>query len=212
MTTADCPDSVLRAVTGRVAAPALLGEDDAILVARVRAGERAAEELLYRRRVHYIGGMLVRLLGSRADAEDAIQETFVIALEQMPSLRDPRALRPWLAQIAVSQARRKFRRRKLARALGLEVARDDVDFEAFSTGEMTADVRAEISTLAKLLARLPTDQRVAWSLRHIEGQALSEVAELCKCSLATAKRRISQADDWVREHRREGEGQGGRAC
>jgi RNA polymerase sigma-70 factor, ECF subfamily len=34
---------------------------------------------------------------------------------------------------------------------------------------------------------------VAWSLRHIEGERLDEVAALCECSLATAKRRIAAA-------------------
>jgi RNA polymerase sigma-70 factor, ECF subfamily len=121
-------------------------------------------------------------------------------LEQINSLRDPPALRGWLAQIAVSQARRQFRRKKLLRALGLDRSHDDeVDVEAFVQGDVTADVRAEISTLAKLLRRLPADQRVAWSLRNIEGQALDEVAVSCDCSLATAKRRISRADDWIRE-------------
>jgi RNA polymerase sigma-70 factor (ECF subfamily) len=91
------------------------------------------------------------------------------------------------------------------RALGL-AARDDVDFESFAAREVTADVRAGISTLQKLLARLPVDLRVAWSLRNIEGQSLDEVAAICKCSLATAKRRISQADDRIREAYGAGEG------
>jgi RNA polymerase sigma-70 factor (ECF subfamily) len=218
MTTADYPEGMLGAAArpGAVGAlgdrprpagylgdtprpPGFQGEDDAALVARIRAGDKAAEEMVYRRHVRYVGGMLVRLLGSRADAEDAIQETFVIALEQVGSLRDPRALRGWLAQIAVSQARRKFRRRKLLRALGLDGTRHEVDLEAFARAEVTADVRARISTLAKLLGRLPVDQRVAWSLRNIEGQALEEVALLCGCSLATAKRRIAQADEWIRD-------------
>jgi RNA polymerase sigma-70 factor (ECF subfamily) len=34
---------------------------------------------------------------------------------------------------------------------------------------------------------------VAWTLRHVEGQKLEEVAQYCRCSLATAKRRISAA-------------------
>jgi RNA polymerase sigma-70 factor, ECF subfamily len=172
-------------------------DEDARLVHRVRAGERAAEELLYRRHVQYIGGLLIRLLGGRANAEDAIQETFVIAFEQMGTLRNPLALRGWLAQIAVSQARRTFRRKKLLRALGLD-GPEEVDLNSLAGAGMTADVHADLVALAQLLVQLPADQRLAWSLRNVEGQALDDVASICKCSLATAKRRISAADEWIR--------------
>jgi DNA-directed RNA polymerase specialized sigma24 family protein len=38
---------------------------------------------------------------------------------------------------------------------------------------------------------------LAWSLRFIEGQQLDRVAEMCSCSLATAKRRIKAAQDAI---------------
>jgi RNA polymerase sigma-70 factor (ECF subfamily) len=45
---------------------------------------------------------------------------------------------------------------------------------------------------------MPIDDRLAWSLRHIEGHALAGVAEACGCSLATAKRRIDAAQGTLR--------------
>jgi RNA polymerase sigma-70 factor (ECF subfamily) len=45
----------------------------------------------------------------------------------------------------------------------------------------------------QLLEALPIEQRLAWSLRYVEGEKLEAVAEQCGCSLATAKRRISAA-------------------
>jgi len=59
--------------------------------------------------------------------------------------------------------------------------------------DASAAVRANMATLQQLLARLPTDQRLAWSLRHIQGESLEEVALHCDCSLATAKRRVTAA-------------------
>src|SRR5258706_3393998 len=84
--------------------------DDATLVARARDGDRGAEEALYYRHVHYIAGMVARLLGSREEAEDVVQDTFAIALDELSTLRHPAALKAWLAQVAVSQGRRKFAR------------------------------------------------------------------------------------------------------
>jgi RNA polymerase sigma-70 factor (ECF subfamily) len=48
-----------------------------------------------------------------------------------------------------------------------------------------------------VLDRLPVNERLAWSLRHIEGEQLESVAVLCGCSLATAKRRIAAAQQAV---------------
>ena len=45
---------------------------------------------------------------------------------------------------------------------------------------------------------LPARERVAWTLRHVEGESLEQVALLCDCSLATAKRRIASAHEKLR--------------
>jgi hypothetical protein len=45
----------------------------------------------------------------------------------------------------------------------------------------------------RVLDGMPANQRIAWSLRHIEGEPLENVASLAGCSLATAKRRIAAA-------------------
>ena len=45
-----------------------------------------------------------------------------------------------------------------------------------------------------------TELRICWMLRRVEGLELAEVAALAGCSLATAKRRISDADEIIRKH------------
>jgi RNA polymerase sigma-70 factor, ECF subfamily len=178
--------------------------DDATLVARVRDGDRGAEEALYYRHVHYIAGMVARLLGSREEAEDVVQDTFAIALDELSSLRQPEALRAWLAQVAVSQVRRKMRRSRLLARLGLHRSVDHVDLESLAIHDATAEVHAELAAIGRVLGRIPSDERLAWMLRHVEGEPLGEVARLCKCSLATAKRRIAATARHLREHLDEG--------
>jgi RNA polymerase sigma-70 factor (ECF subfamily) len=51
----------------------------------------------------------------------------------------------------------------------------------------------------RALDRLGTAERLAWTLRHVEGERLDAVAQLCGCSLATAKRRIAAANAHVRK-------------
>ena len=167
---------------------------DAALVVRARVGDRDADEILYRRHVRYIHALLLRLLSNPAEAEDALQETFVIALDRLHALREPAAFRAWLAQVAISQARRRFRKQKLLRLLGLDGADHQQALAEVAASDTSADVRAEIATVQQILARLSIDERLAWSLRRLAGHSLTEIAVHCRCSLATVKRRVAAAD------------------
>jgi RNA polymerase sigma-70 factor (ECF subfamily) len=192
------------AVPARVSGVHPLPSGEAIsdqeLVARAQGGDAWAEEKLYRRHVRYVFGLAARLLRNSIEAEDVVQDTFAIALEQMRSLRDGAALRGWLAQIAVSQARRRLRRRRLLRVLGLDSSADDATLEALAEPSAGPEVQAELAVLDRLLDKLPGEQRLAWMLRYVEGESLEDVARVAGCSLATAKRRIASADARVRLH------------
>ena len=50
----------------------------------------------------------------------------------------------------------------------------------------------------RALDAISAPERVAWTLRHVEGESLEEVALLCDCSLATAKRRIASAHEKIK--------------
>jgi RNA polymerase sigma-70 factor (ECF subfamily) len=73
---------------------------DAELVARCRTGDDGAWELLVERFARYVHAILTRAftLPEHA-AEDAFQEVFARAYEQLPRLRDDGAIRPWIAQL-----------------------------------------------------------------------------------------------------------------
>ena len=56
-----------------------------------------------------------------------------------------------------------------------------------------------ITRAYKILDRLPVDEKIAWMLRHAEGEPLEVVASYCECSLATVKRRIAAAQSALGE-------------
>jgi RNA polymerase sigma-70 factor (ECF subfamily) len=56
----------------------------------------------------------------------------------------------------------------------------------------------------RVLEAMPTDLRIAWSLRHMHEETIESVAELTGCSLATAKRRIAAAQRVLREELSDG--------
>lgn len=191
----------LRVVAGTSVPPS----DGEALVERIRRGDRDAEETLYRLHAPAILGLTTRLLGRRSDAEDATQDTFVLAFENIGQLRDSAAVRAWLMQIAVSQARRRLRKRRLLRALGLHIGVDDAALESIVASGASPEITTELATLDRILTSLPAEQRIAWMLRYVEGEQMEAVARACNCSLATAKRRVAAADAQVRAEVRVGE-------
>ena len=173
---------------------------DAQLVARAIEGDRWGREMLYRRHATYLLAIAARLLGNRNEGEEVVQDTFVTAFEQLSTLREPAALRGWLAQIAVSQVRRRMRRGRLMRVLGLDRGADDATLAALASPGTNPDQRAELALVDRAMRGMPSNVRIAWMLRMVEGLELAEVASACGCSLATAKRRIAAADSVVRTH------------
>ncbi len=173
---------------------------DAELVSRARNGERWGREMLYRRHAGRLLGLATRLLANRGDAEEVVQDTFITAFAQLAALRDPAAVGAWLGQIAVSLVRRRIRRARLLRRLGLDRGADDATLEALGDPGLTPEERTDLALVDRALAGTSAACRIAWMLRRVEGLPLAEVAALCDCSLATAKRRITEADRRVSEH------------
>ncbi len=173
---------------------------DEELVRRALAGERWGREMLYRRHAGSLLAMTVRLLANHGEAEEIVQDTFVTAFEQLGTLREPGAVRGWLGQIAVNLVRRRFRRGRLMRFLGLDRGADDATLEALADPGISTDQRAELALVDRLLRGMKPALRLAWMLRRVDGLELGEVASLCDCSLATVKRRIAEADAIVDRH------------
>jgi RNA polymerase sigma-70 factor (ECF subfamily) len=180
----------------RVALPVLMGRNtpDAELVRRALGGDHWAEEMLYRKHVDFVLGQCTRLLRHAADAEDAAQEAFVVALGRLDKLRDPELFRGWVSAIAVRRTYPRMRRRRILRWLGIDRSAPERVMESYASDALSPEMRTELARLERLLSELPEVERVAWQLRHVEGYELEEVAELGSCSLSTAKRRIARAE------------------
>jgi len=145
---------------------------------------------LFRRYSPYVAAIAHRLLGREEDVDDTIQEVFLAAVRGVHALRDPAAVRGWLARVTVRAARLKLRKRNVRSFLGLD---EPATYEAVIDKSASAEQRALVSRVYRLLDEMPANRRIAWSLRYIEGEPLESVAVLSGCSLATAKRRIAAA-------------------
>jgi RNA polymerase sigma-70 factor (ECF subfamily) len=145
---------------------------------------------VYRLHSAYVATVGFRLLGNDAEIDDLVQEVFIEANRCLSQLRDPAALRGWLARICVRKSVRRLRHRRLRQLLRIDEALDLKPDEHSLTPEELSDARQAYRTLE----RFPVEERVVWVLRHIEGESLDEIARLCECSKSTAQRRIRSAE------------------
>jgi RNA polymerase sigma-70 factor (ECF subfamily) len=145
---------------------------------------------LFRQHAGMVAAIGFRILGRSQEIEDLVQDVFMDACRDAEKIRQPEAIKGWLAICAIRRARRRLRVRRLKRALGFE---QEVDYETVAAPDASPARRALLRRLYQVLDEIPVEQRLAWSLRYLEGEDLESVARLCGCSLATAKRRISAA-------------------
>jgi RNA polymerase sigma-70 factor, ECF subfamily len=175
------------------------GLEDAQLVALAREQDRAAFEVLYRRHAAFAMNLAVRIQGGSGDVEDVVHDAFLRAHARLGELRDPEAFRSWLGAIVVRLVRTRLRRRRLLRAVGI-ASPEPVDLDAVASTEAGPELRAQLAQIYALLHTVAPDDRIAWTLRHVENHRLEAVAGLCGCSLATAKRRIHRAQRFLSDH------------
>ncbi len=161
------------------------------------AGGRLDLEALFRQYAPYVARIGHRLLGRGDEVDDLVQDVFLAAHRGLKHLREREAIKGWLATVAVRLARRRLRRRRVAVVLGFDGA---PDYRELADDGASPEQRALVARIYRALDELPVEQRIAWSLRHVEGESLERVAELAGCSLATAKRRIKAAQEQLRVH------------
>jgi RNA polymerase sigma-70 factor (ECF subfamily) len=95
-------------------------EPDEYLVEASRSGDRHAAAALAHRHLRRIFATCLAMLGNRADAEDATQETFVKGFASLRTLQDRRQFGAWLSQIARNHCRDLLRRRVRDRSVPLD--------------------------------------------------------------------------------------------
>lgn len=163
-----------------------------------RVSESAPAEVAVERldelvRLHspYVAGLAYRLLGRDADVDDVVQEVFVALLRFHGSVRDPGALRGWLATTTARLCQRRMRSLsfRFRRWYGAE---DDEVGDMRAPGASAED-HVALTRVHRALAGVSPSARVAWILRYVEQERMEDVARIIGCSLTTAKRRVETA-------------------
>lgn len=151
-----------------------------------------------------------RLTGSRADAEDLLQETFTRLYEQRDRLSGVDSLGPWLARVLyhrfVDDTRSAARRPLKLVGDVTELADGPVD-DADPLFQTEDEQRG--AHLARALARLSEEQRALVIMHDAEGYTLREIEAATEIPVGTLKSRLSRARARLRDLLRDLDGREG---
>jgi len=171
------------------------GHSDGHLVRRVLEGDREAFGALMARYRDRLGRYAMRMLGNRADAEDALQETFIRAYRSLGRCNDPERFGPWVYGILVNRCRTLGARR--ARRARVQIADDGAMARAAAPSDTASD-QALRDLLEWALARVSPMLREAFLLRHVEELSYEEMVEMTGATVPALKMRVSRAREELR--------------
>jgi RNA polymerase sigma-70 factor (ECF subfamily) len=171
---------------------------DGEIVRAVLAGDRERYAQLVERYRDRYARYAARMLGSADAAEDAVQDAFVRAFDQLAQCKDPNKFVGWFFLILRNRC---FAERRRSRSSApLEAASGVAATDRTDGGTETAERRR---ALQQALLELTPDQREVFVLKHVEGLSYGEIAAQLSTSVASLKMRMHRAYDKLREQLRE---------
>ena len=169
---------------------------DSILVARAADGDMEAYSVLVRRYYASCSRIALRMLRDDADAQDAVQDTFLRAFRALPRLDQTKVFRAWLLRILVNQCRTHAlkRKRRETRFPRDEVAlRDTPSTER--VGNTSDDERRRV---IEAVEELEPILREAFLLKYVEELEYKEMSEITGASISALKMRVKRACEALR--------------
>jgi len=164
-------------------------QDEAALVARVRAGDRAAFGALAERYAGVARRVARAVLGDPDDADDAAQDALLSALVKLDQYDPRRPFGPWLLRIVANAATDRRRRRKVRRVEQLDPAL----VAGGARPDATTERRALSARLRAALAELSHRRRMAVVLFDVEGYSHAEIAGILGIPEGTVRSEVFHA-------------------
>jgi RNA polymerase sigma-70 factor (ECF subfamily) len=163
------------------------------------AGESSAIRLAYRQHHEVVRAFARRLLGSGADAEELVQDTFLAIPSAMRRFRGDCSLRTFFLSIAANQARNVLRGRKRRRSAEDRLQADPDAAPPSATRPDEALLRQELAQrLTRAFDCLSEDQRIAFVLSEVEERNSSELSLILGVPASTIRARVAAAKEKLR--------------
>jgi len=165
------------------------------LMVRVQGGDMVAFNKIVDKYKDRLLNMILRMLSSREEAEDIVQETFCRVYQHRNSFDFQHCLSTWIYTIALNLGRNELRKRKRVKftdIFDMQGKESEISVEM----ELPSNLPKAIETA---MASIPEKYRIAFVLRDIEELPYEEVAKVMNIPLGTVKSRVNRARLMLRE-------------
>jgi RNA polymerase sigma factor (sigma-70 family) len=173
--------------------------DESDLVARLKQGDESAFRIIVETRKDLVYNTALGLLQNTGDAEDITQEVFIKVYESVHQFKGESAFSTWLYRIAVTKSLEMIRNRKRKKRFAFITSLFGEDNQPrheppdFVHPGVQLDNREKASMLFKAIAKLPENQRIAFTLHKVEGIPYQEISEVMKITVSAVESLIHRA-------------------
>ena len=166
---------------------------DLDLATRCHQGDVGAFEQLYREQSGRLYNLAYRMSGTAADAEDLVQEMFLLAHRKIGSFKGESSLGTWLYRLGANLCMDFLRSRRHRQGQATESLDDDYDRGARLAAAPTTEMTVTRVALERAVAELPESYRAAFVLHDVEGFGHGEIGEMLGIAEGTSKSLVHKA-------------------
>ncbi len=157
------------------------------LVKDCLTGDRKAQYRLYRLYNKAMFNTCLRMLNSREDAEDVLQNSFVDVFMKLHMYRGDATIGAWIKRIVINNCINFLKKKRIAIT---ELKSDRV---ASIPETKESELQLDVTKLNEALSSLPNGYRIVFTLYAIEGYDHQEIADIIGTSVSTSKSQYSRA-------------------
>jgi len=169
---------------------------DVELMKSIQSGDMVAFNIFVDRYKNRLFTVISRMLESREEAEEIVQEAFLRVFQHCHSFDFRFAVSTWVYTIALNLARNELRRKKRVKFFDIEDYREKL---SAPEEKAAADPTKVMSALRKALQKLPRKYKEAFILRDIDQLSYEEIAQILSVPLGTVKSRVNRARNLLRD-------------
>ncbi len=171
---------------------------DLELVERIRGGDGSAFEAVYRQHATRLYNLANRMTGAKGEADDLLQDIFLLAYRKIASFRGESSLGTWLYRLAMNHCLDVLRNRQTR--MGQQT--DSMDEPDAAPVASPVPVLSAVSRidLERAIQTLPPACRAAFLLHDVEGFGHQEVGAMLGVSEGTSKSQVHKARMRIRTY------------
>jgi|SRR5687767_1134684 len=173
----------------------MYSEAESSLIASCLTGDRMAQHKVYKRYCDAMYNLSYRMMGSQADAEDILQESFIDVFKNLAAFRGESSLGAWIKRIVINHCLNHLKRQKIF----FEEMKDQYADHWYEKEEDDSDTEYEVNRVREAIMKLPDGYRQVLTLYLIEGYDHGEIATILGIGENGSKSQYSRARVKLRE-------------